>query len=67
MTIEPDSLSSEIPSPLFRDWLAAGKLHLWSNEGGQACICLASLFRCFESGSTPALPNSINPKTGDRK
>jgi hypothetical protein len=69
MTLEGDNLCSEIPSPLLRDWLAAGKLHLWSTEGGQALICLASLLRCFESDSARALPNAtLNcPKTGEKK
>jgi len=67
MTLEGDSLCSEIPSPLLRDWLAAGKLHSWSTEDGQAFICLASLLRCFQSDSTRALPHSTlnSPKTGD--
>ena len=49
MTLDGDSLGEAIPSTLLRDWLAAGKLHLWSPDGGPDRICLTSLLRCFES------------------
>jgi hypothetical protein len=68
ITIETESLLVVHKGRTF-DWLAAGKLHLWSTEGGQALICLASLLRCFESDSARALPNAtLNcPKTGEKK
>jgi|SRR5208282_1337379 len=49
MTLEGDSLAEDIHSTLLRDWLAAGKLHLWSADGGPDRICLTSLLGCFES------------------
>ena len=69
MTLEGDSLGEDIPSPLLRDWLAAGKLHLWSPDGGPAQICLTSLLRCFESEDARRLPTPkpTVPKTGEKK
>ena len=34
MTLRATALATDIPSALLRDWLAAGKLHLWSPDGG---------------------------------
>jgi hypothetical protein len=69
MTLEGDSLGEDIPSALLRDWLAAGKLHLWNPDGGLARICLTSLLRCFESEDAGRLPDPKRtfPNTGDRK
>ena len=69
MTLEGDSLGEDIPSTLLRDWLAAGKLHLWSPDGGPAQICLTSLLQCFESEDARRLPTPkpTFPKTGEGK
>jgi len=69
MTLEGNSLGEDIPSTLLRDWLAAGKLHLWSPDGGPARICLTSLLRCFESEDARRLPTPkpTVPKTGEGK
>jgi hypothetical protein len=68
MTLEGDSLGEEFPSTLLRDWLAAGKLHLWSTDGGPDRICLTSLLRCFESEDARRLPTpKPTPKTGEGK
>ena len=69
MTLEGDSLGEEIPSTLLKDWLAAGKLHLWSSNGGPDRICLTSLLRCFESEDARRLPTPkpTPPKTGEGK
>ena len=69
MTLEGDSLGEGIPSTFLRDWLALGKLHLWSPNGGPAQICLKSLLECFEFEDTGRLPNSKRtfPKTGEGK
>src|SRR5208282_881117 len=69
MTLEGDGLGGEIPSTLLSEWLAAGKLHFWSPDGGPALICLRSLLECFESedaGKLPA-PKSAESKTGEEK
>jgi hypothetical protein len=67
MTLEGDGLDGDIPSTLLRDWLAAGKLHFWSPDGGPARICLTSLLRCFESEDARRLPTPkpTFPKTGE--
>ena len=69
MTLDGDSLADAIPSTLLRDWLAAGKLHFWSPDGGPAQICLTSLLRCFESVDVGRLsdPKRTFPKTGGQK
>ena len=69
MTLEGDSLGEDIPSALLRDWLAAGKLHFWSPDGGPAQICLPSLLQCFESWDARRLqtPMRTPEKTGDGK
>ena len=70
MTLEGDFLGEDIiPSSLLRDWLAAGKLHLWSPHGGPARICVTSLLRCFESEDVRRLPTPkpTVPKTGEGK
>lgn len=68
MTLESDNLSEEFPSTLLRDWLTAGKLHLWSTGGGPDRICLTSLLRCFESEDARRLPTpKSTPKTGEGK
>ena len=68
MTLEGDSLGEEFPSILLRGWLAAGKLHLWSTDGGPDRICLTSLRRCFESEDARRLPTpKPTPKTGEGK
>ena len=69
MTLAGDGFGEDIPSTLLRDWLAAGKLHLWSPDGGPARICLTSLLRCFESEDARRLPNPkpTIPKTGEGK
>ena len=66
MTLESDSLGEDFPSTLLRDLLAAGKLHLWSADGGPDRICLTSLLRCFESEDARRLPTPKPiPPTGD--
>ena len=68
MTLESDSFGEEFPSTLLRDWLATGKLHLWSTGDGQDRICLTSLLRCFESEDARRLPApKPTPKTGEGK
>ena len=69
MTLEGDGPDGDIPSTLLRDWLAAGKLHFWSPEGGPAQICLTSLLHCFESEDARRLPTPkpTVPKTGEGK
>jgi hypothetical protein len=69
MTLEDDSLGQEIPSTLLKDWLAAGKVHLCSPNGGPARICLTSLARCFESEDDRRLPGPkpTFPTTGEGK
>jgi hypothetical protein len=69
MTLEGSSLGEDIPSTLLRDWLAAGKLHLWSLDGGLDRICLTSLLRCLESEDARRLPTPkpTPPKTGEGK
>lgn len=69
MTLEDNSFGQDIPSTLLRDWLASGKLHLWSSDGGPARICLTSLLRCFESEDALRLstPKLTAPKTGEGK
>ena len=56
MTLEGNSLDEDIPSTLLSDWLAAGKLHLWSSDGGPDRICLTSLLRCVETEDARRLP-----------
>jgi hypothetical protein len=69
MTLEGDSLGEDIPSTLLRDWLAAGKLHVCSPNGGPAQICLKSLLQCFDSEDALRLPtrNPATSKTGEGK
>jgi hypothetical protein len=69
MTLECDSLGDGIPSPLLRDWIAAGKLHSWSPDGGRTQICMESLRRCLESEDARGLPNPNRtfPKSGEGK
>jgi hypothetical protein len=69
MALEGNSLGEDIPSTLLRNWLAAGKLHLWSSDGGPAQICITSLLRCFESEDARRLPTPkpTVPKTGEEK
>jgi hypothetical protein len=69
MTLEGNSLGEEIPCTLLRDWLATGKLHFWSPDGGPAQICLPSLLQCFESEDARRLtdPKRTFPKTGEGK
>jgi hypothetical protein len=69
MTLEGSILGDDIPSTLLSDWLAAGKLHLWSLDGGLDWICLTSLLRCFESEDARRLPTPkpTPPKTGEGK
>jgi hypothetical protein len=69
MTLEGESLGEDIPSALLREWLAAGKLHFWSSEGGPAQICLPSLLRCLESQGARGLPapKPTVSKTGEEK
>jgi hypothetical protein len=56
MTLEGESFLQETSSLLVSDWLAAGQLHSWKTEDGQAHICLASLHRCFDSVNARAIP-----------
>ena len=66
MTLEADSLGEDLPSAHLRDWLVAGKLHLWSLDGGLDWICLTSLLRCFESEDARRLPTpKPTPRTGE--
>ena len=66
MTLEGSSLGDDFPSTLLSDWLAAGKLHLWSLDGGPDRICLTSLLRCFESEDARRLPTPKPiPRTGE--
>ena len=69
MTLEGDSLGEDIPSTLLSDWLAAGKLHLWSPDAGPVLICLTSLLRCFEAEDARQLPapKPTESKTGEGK
>lgn len=69
MTPECDSVGDSITYTLLRDWLAAGKLHGWSTEGGPTQICMKSLRQCLESEEVPSLPNPDQtfPKTGEGK
>ena len=69
MTLEGDDPGEDIPSALLRDWLAAGKLHFWSPDGGPAQICLPSLLQCFESEDVRRLQTPVRTphKTGDGK
>src|SRR5580698_1757795 len=47
MAVEGDSLWEGMPSAFLREWLATGKIHFWSIEGGPVQICLPSLLQCF--------------------
>jgi hypothetical protein len=69
MTLADDGRGEDIPSALLREWLASGKLHVWSSEGGPAQVCLTSLMQCFKSEDVrkPSDPNRTFPKTGDGK
>jgi len=69
MSLEGDSLGEDIHSALLSDWLAAGKLHLWSPDGGPAQICLKSLLQCLEFEHARSLPNPQRtfPRTGEGK
>lgn len=69
MTLERDSLGDGIPSALFSDWLAAGRLHSWRSDSGPTQICMKSLLHCLESEDIRALPNTIQafPRKGDGK
>jgi len=69
MTLEGESLLRETSSLLVSDWLAAGQLHSWKTEDGQAHICLASLHRCFDfvHARTIPKPQLTFHQTGDRK
>lgn len=66
MTLEGASLGEDLPSALIREWLAIGKLHFWSPDGGPAQICITSLLRCLESEDARRLPTpkATVPKTG---
>jgi hypothetical protein len=67
--LEGNGLGEDIPCALLRDWLAAGKLHLWSPDGGAALICLKSLLQCLEFEDAARFPNPKRtfPNTGDGK
>jgi hypothetical protein len=67
MALEGDRLGEELPSTLLREWIAAGKLHLWSPDGGTAQICLPSLLQSFASEDARRFqaPKRTAPKTGD--
>jgi hypothetical protein len=69
MTLECDSLGRDILSALFTDWLAAGKLHSWSPDGGPTQICMKSLLQYLESEDARTLPNpnQLSPKTGEEE
>jgi hypothetical protein len=69
MALEDESLGEDIPSTLLGDWLAAGKLHLCSPDGGRAQICLKSLLQCFQSEDARRLPDPKRTftKTGEGK
>ena len=68
VTLEGDSLVPNVPCSLLSDLVAAGTLHVWSTEGGQAHICLASLHRCFEAvNDHTSSPQIRFFKPGDRQ
>jgi hypothetical protein len=69
MTLECDSLGEDVPSALLTNWLAAGKLHSWSPEGGPTQICMKSLLQCLEAEDARRLPslNQTFPNTGEGK
>jgi hypothetical protein len=69
MTLENDVASEDIPSSLLRDWLANGKLHQWSYDGGPTQICLKSLLQCLELEEARRLPEPkpTVPKTGEER
>jgi hypothetical protein len=69
MTLEGDSLGEDIPSALLRDWLAAGKLHFGSPDGGPTQICLKSLLQGLESEDARRLPDPKRTfwRTGETK
>jgi hypothetical protein len=69
MTVEGDRLGEGIPSALFREWLATGKLHFWGPEEGPVQICLPSLLQCFASEDARSFqaPKRTAPKTGEGK
>jgi hypothetical protein len=69
MALEDTSLGGDISSTLLRDWLAAGKLHLWNCAGGPAQVCLPSLLQCLESEDARRFPTPkpTSPKTGEGK
>jgi hypothetical protein len=69
MMLEGDRLGEDIPSALLRGWLAAGKLHFRSTDGGPTQICLKSLVQCFESEDALRHPDPKRtfPKTGEEK
>ena len=68
ITLEGDGLGEDVPSTLLSEWLAAGKLHLWSPDGGPDLVCLSSLLRCFEAEAVPRLGKPhTNQKTGDEQ
>ena len=48
VNLEGDSFAG-IPAALLRDWIVAGKMHLWCDAAGPAQLCLPSLLHCFES------------------
>ncbi len=69
MTLEGNSLDEHLPSTILRDWLAAGKLHFWSADGGPVQICLTSLHGCFASEAPLRLttPKPTHRKTGEEQ
>jgi hypothetical protein len=62
------TLSEHIPSTPLSEWLAAGKLHLLSSDGGPDRICLTSLLRCLEPEDARSLPTpKPTPSIGEEK
>lgn len=46
ITLTPDSFSEPAAAAEMKQWLAAGKLHLWSSEEGAVQVCVTSLLQC---------------------
>jgi len=67
MSVEGDNLGADIPSAVFRQWLATGRLHFWGPDGGPVQVCLPSLLQCFASEDARSFqsPTRTAPNTGE--